>query len=100
MASKRTRNSRHSRKGNVRRSLKLERTGSSYAVEVPRSKAMAIFGLQPSLLNRLDMIDGVTDVNYDGHLGPYVYLTIDTPLDTPKTHAAVVRTIQSALDEV
>jgi hypothetical protein len=81
--------------------LELIRTRTTYAVEVPRDKAIALFDLEPvSLLDRLMKVDGVSEVNYDGHFGPFVYVTIDADDDTPATHAAVRHLIQSCLDGI
>ena len=85
----------------TREALELIRTRTTYAIEVPRDKAIALFDLEPvSLLDRLMKVDGVSEVNYDGHFGPFVYVTIDAEDDTPATHTVVRGVIQSCLSAI
>ena len=39
---------------------------------------------QLTLVERLDDSPGISRVNYDGHFGPYIYLTIDVAQDSRK----------------
>jgi hypothetical protein len=37
------------------------------------------------LSEKLDMVNGVTDSDYNGHFGHYIFLKIDSKYDTPAT---------------
>lgn len=40
-------------------------------------------------VDRLMKIDGVSKVEYDGHFGPYVFLTVDVEDDTEETWSKI-----------
>jgi hypothetical protein len=89
----------------ARLGLALARSASSYSVGVPKSKAIALFDLEVddeghSVGDLLGKIKGVSEVNYDGHFGPFVYMTIEADEDTPQTHAAVCEVIQGCLARI
>jgi hypothetical protein len=79
--------------------LKLEKTKTSHLVEVPRERAGVLFemAMPVSMCAILSELEGVSDVTYDGHLGPFVYLTIEEESDTPRKHAMVCAVIESSL---
>jgi hypothetical protein len=80
--------------------LRLEVVSTRYVVEVPRVQAHALFTMEePTLLDRLGKVPGVSDVEYDGMLGPFVHLTIDDESDTPRKHEAIEGVIRGALKD-
>ncbi len=80
---------------------RLEVVHTRYTIGVPKDRAQALFEAQdPSLLDRLKAIPGISDVEYGGHSGPFVYLTIDDEADTPRKHDVICSVIDGALKEV
>ena len=67
--------------------MNVECTKKQYTIEVDYLKiATADWegAFEDYLHNKLEMCDGVTDVDYDGHFGNAVYLTVDQEFDTPR----------------
>lgn len=52
-----------------------------------------------SLRGRLDDIEGVDDVNYDGHFGNYIYLTLDANFDEYDTWKKIQDCVNNFLQE-
>lgn len=75
--------------------MKLEKTGTTYAIAVPREKAAALFE-GDTLLKALETITGVT-CNYDGHFGPFVYVTIQIKYDVKATRDEILSAIRLGL---
>lgn len=46
-----------------------------------------------SLAGLIDKIEGLSNTDYDGHLGPYIYLRIDFVDDTDQTKAKITQLI-------
>ena len=44
---------------------------------------------KPSLYLLLNRIDGITDVDYSGHYGPVIIITLDAEYDTPITWLSI-----------
>ena len=79
----------------------LKKIQTSYRIEVSVEEALKLFYLEPvSLEASLKKIKGISQVEYDGHFGPYVYLTLDEENDTPKTHALICKLIERPLKKV
>ena len=78
--------------------LRLETVSTLYVIEVPRKLAHDLFTMEePTLLDRLQQIPGVSDVKYDGHFGPFVHLTINDEVDTQRKHDAICNVIGGCL---
>lgn len=78
--------------------LTLEKMRTYYSIVVPVEKAAALFDMTPSLLDKLEPIEGVEDVNYDGLFGSVVYVAIHADFDKPETHARICEVISSCLE--
>ncbi|AFU87534.1 hypothetical protein CcrKarma_gp350 [Caulobacter virus Karma] len=78
-----------------------------YAVEVPERDFLALTRaeeilapgpyLEPSLSERLEAQAGVWDVEYNGHFGAAVYLTLDVDADSPAARDALASIIADQL---
>lgn len=87
--------------------MKLERTATSYAVEIDLTKMQHLLISEAIYTSdrvptheQLDvklMEIGCTKVDYNGHFGPYVYLTISYCDDTAAKRAEVLKLIQDHL---
>lgn len=55
------------------------------------------FGNRKPLYEKLGELDGVADVDYDGHFGPYVFLTIEKEHDTAETKRKIREIIKKHL---
>lgn len=83
--------------------LQLERAATSYCVEVDRDQFARLLKFEQtrymaqSLLDELKPVDGVSGIEYDGHFGPFIYLTIESEYDTPERQAEVVAIISRRL---
>ena len=53
---------------------------------------------ETTLCALLDKLDGVSNVDYDGHFGAVIYLTLNVDQDTVSGRAQVMRTIRGYLD--
>jgi multidrug efflux pump subunit AcrB len=51
-----------------------------------------------TLFNKLDRIDGVIDVNYDGHFGPNIHLRMDLNRSMRDTAEDVKKTIKEYIN--
>ena len=70
--------------------FKKEVTQRVYAIEVGVKGLLDIIERDkdystPCVAEELEKLDGVWKVQYDGHFGPFVYLTVDVEDDTDKT---------------
>ncbi|AXQ68973.1 hypothetical protein HOU00_gp152 [Caulobacter phage CcrPW] len=54
-------------------------------------------GLKPTLTERLELIAGVENVEYDGAFGPSVFLSITADCDRAKTKEHVIGVIQDQI---
>lgn len=72
----------------------FEPTSRSYAVEVEMAAFIALLNAESytnktaeeidafeALVTKLEKLDGVTDVEYDGHFGANIFFTLDTEKD-------------------
>jgi len=48
------------------------------------------------LSKKLDKIKGLNNVDYNGHFGPYIWLTIETECDTSETWSEIEKFINEA----
>ena len=81
--------------------LKKECTSKQYEIEI--DDLMAIVDIDKEhenegdwdeiLSEQLDLLDGITDSDYNGHFGHYIFLTIDSKYDNDKTWDAIETTI-------
>lgn len=84
--------------------MKLERTATSYAVEIDRDDFLALtriegdWPLQRTLAEDLDQLDGIDKVDYNGHFGACIYFTIEVGNDNPKTHKQILDLIEKHVD--
>jgi hypothetical protein len=67
-----------------------EKLESRYAIYCPKDHLLRILELETGYQNEtldeiLRQIDGVKDIEYNGHFGPYIYLTVETDVDNDKT---------------
>jgi hypothetical protein len=86
--------------------VELERMSTNYAVSIATDQMLALMNaeglygplqMEPHLSERLEKISGVSKVDYDGHFGAAVYLTVDFDSDTTKTHDAIASVIAEHL---
>jgi len=83
--------------------LKKECTSKQYEIEI--DDLMAIIDADADheddsdwdevLSEQLDLLDGITDSDYNGHFGNYIFLTIDSKYDNDKTWDAIETTIKN-----
>lgn len=88
--------------------LKLKPVQTSYTIDIGQDAYDALTaaefdrGLKPHLEERLELIAGVENVEYDGSFGPTVFFSILTDCDQPATHdlirAAIVDQLRRARD--
>ena len=45
----------------------------------------------------LERIDGIHTVDYNGHFGAYIYLTVETEHDTKETHDKIINLITNQI---
>ena len=87
--------------------LTLKPVQTSYTVDLGQEAYDAIMRaerlvkpnarMQPSLTDRLELIAGVENVEYDGGFGPSVFLSITTDCDRAKTKEHVIGVIQDQI---
>jgi len=90
-------------KGKVMDKEKLE---SRYAIYCPKDHLLRIMEIESSfryedqtLDEILRQIDGVKDIEYNGHFGPYIYLTVETDVDTDKTWKQIQTEIRKFIQQ-
>jgi hypothetical protein len=79
--------------------LTLEKTATRYRIEIEVEEMQAILcydeacGVEretgPTLCYKLSELPGVYKVDYNGHFGPAVFLTIDEESDRPRIHGQI-----------
>jgi hypothetical protein len=86
--------------------MELERQSTNYAISISTDQMLALINaerlygplqMEPHLSERLEKVSGVNKVDYDGHFGAAVYLTLDFESDTTKTHAEIKAVIAEHL---
>ena len=91
--------------------LKFEITGRKYAIDIEESKFMDLLdsesyvtnggAFQPgcqTLCEKLNPMPGVWGVDYNGHFGAAVYMTIDADEDTNERKTEIAAIIQKHLE--
>ncbi len=92
-------------------SLTFEITKRSYAIEIDIDRfhdladsesyvsgnAAFTRGKQ-TLCEKLDALPDTSDIEYNGHFGNFVYVTIDAEADTPELQAQIAQIIEDHLD--
>lgn len=83
--------------------MKRECVAKQYTIEVDLLKIMDSDSFHENenewdeiLDQKLDKIKGVEDVDYNGHFGSYVFLTIETEFDTPELWLEIEKTIKES----
>lgn len=67
----------------------------SYTVEIEVDDMLAILKVEEvnwtlmHLYEKLDKLQGVSDIDYNGHFGPHIFYTVTAASDEAKLHAAV-----------
>ena len=82
--------------------LKKECTSKSYEIEIDNLMAIVDIDREREndgdwdgiLSEQLDLLDGITNSDYNGHFGNYIFLTIDSKHDNDKTWDAIETTIK------
>lgn len=90
--------------------MKFEKTTTSYAIVVPEGDFLYLMDSesyatdhaaykkgQQSLSEKLDKLDGVFDVDYNGHFGAQIILTIDVEQDDAKLKRKIISIIKKHL---
>ena len=76
-------------------------TSTSYVLDIPPQKLIGIMrkdsGCDTPLYTRLGNIRGVFDIDYDGHFGPHIYLSVEIENDGPETWHMIYGTIENYL---
>ena len=78
-------------------------SATSYSLDVSVKDLLAIMdkddkrSVTANLWEKLSRIDGVTDVDYGGHFGPHIYLTIEIEHDNKNVWGSIYKTIKSYL---
>jgi len=86
-------------------SFTTEKTATSYSIGLTTEQMLAIMDKdnnEPSIVNclniRLGDIDGVIDdVEYNGHFGPFIFVSIKDEYDNPETWEMIFQTINKYL---
>lgn len=74
--------------------LTKEVTQKSYCVTVGVKRLKEILD-EPLFFQTLNSIRGISRVEYDGHFGPHVFLTLDVEDDFPETWAEIEEIINA-----
>ena len=87
--------------------MKRECVSRQYTIEVDLMKIMDSDDYHENqdnedavLYNVLSKLPGVDNVDYNGHFGPYVWVTIDARNDNAETWEAIEKLIQCSYDWV
>lgn len=87
--------------------LEKEVTSTSYCVELSIEEMLTLLGSdqvaweedEENLVEKLEEIDGVSEVEYNGHFGPAVYLTVDNGNDTSDTWVEIYSCIRHFINK-
>lgn len=83
----------------------LIRISSEYQLEVRTDKMAQLLAAEVEMDSadflhaKLLRIRGVNDVDYNGHFGPYVTVTLHSKYDTEETRAQICATVAEHLQE-
>lgn len=87
--------------------LMLGRIATSYGVDISDADMISLekaerrgvlFPWNEHLCKQLLAINGISDVEYNGHFGASVYFSLDAEEDTPATHETIISLIRTHLD--
>jgi len=74
---------------------------TNYALDIPAEKLSAIMDkdceAEDSLYMLLIKIDGVSDVDYNGHFGPHIYITLDIEYENEDVWKTIYKMIENYL---
>lgn len=86
--------------------LQLQVVKTTYVVDLDEADMLVILQADQEnprqadyLFEKLDLIEGVGDADYDGHFGPKVWVTIGGEHDSILTRLDVTRTIEEHIQE-
>lgn len=81
-------------------------TAVSYSYQIPVADMETILKFEDKnfdikhLVDRLEAIDGVYNVDYSGHFGAYIFVTIEKDNDSRFTHAKIQNTIAEYISKI
>ena len=79
----------------------IQKTHILYTIEVTVEDVLAILDYdehnKPGLFEQLDNIEGVDNTDYDGSLGPNIYLSIEYPDTNEETWNLIKETINQVI---
>lgn len=88
--------------------LTLKRIQSSYTIEIAQADYDILVAaedakapgtpMRPSLLARLELEPGIENVEYDGHFGPSIYLSITAEQDSQTMHGVIATLINHQIE--
>lgn len=83
---------------------RLTCTVRSYSLDITDAQMIALlksegWGKSPAvtLLERLDKVEGVSRIEYDGHFGAAIYFNINADVDTAELRRAIIALIDEHL---
>lgn len=83
------------------KTFSVDVTSTSYAFEVDRQALADLFKREDyeftkiTLARRLEDLPGVFSVEYNGHLGPFIYLSIEAEFDTADRREEILEIIRN-----
>jgi hypothetical protein len=78
--------------------MRFEATSMSWSVEIDRDLfAKNLLNDNCKLYYDLEEIEGVSDVDYDGHFGAFVFFELDLEVNVPETLNKVKKIIEEHL---
>ena len=92
--------------------VKLTKTATctKYAINISKENLLKILEKDSELLGSTDIAedplyleietcsDGISEIDYDGHFGPYIFLTLEKKYDTDATWDVIYSTIRGFLE--
>ena len=79
----------------------IQKTHTLYTIELTVENMITILDYnkknEPTLFETLDDIEGVKNTDYDEHLGPNIYLSVEYQDDNEKTWNLIEYTINQAI---
>jgi len=81
--------------------MKLRTCKTAYAIDMSEDEAKKLFfDERGRLYARLEEIEEIQSINYDGHFGPSVYYDVEITIDLPSVHDDVIEVIEQTLKEI
>lgn len=84
--------------------MKLERQSTRYSIEIPVEDFKALESresnsITKTLAEAIEELPGTANVEYNGHFGNYVFLTIEMDWDIPETHRSIKKMIRQHITQ-